>query len=415
MKIKENDSLSINVTEKPHELGLYIHIPFCVKKCDYCDFLSAPADEETRRRYVEALLREIRGYNVLAQDYLVSTIFIGGGTPSCLKASYIEEIMNTIHEIFRVDENRLEATIEINPGTITREKLLSYQRARINRLSFGLQSADNQELKLLGRIHTYEQLIDNYHMAREIGFTNINIDLMSALPGQTLSSWESTLNRVIALRPEHISAYSLIIEEGTPFYERYGEGKEWEKMLPEEEEDRAIYHRTKELLLANGYERYEISNYSLKGYECRHNSFYWTGVEYLGIGLGASSYLQQYSSSNHADTVPGMQRFKVTDNLEEYIHLCNTDTTYLYKEKLIVSVSEQMEEFMYLGLRMCRGINVEEFANRFYMNIEEKYKTVINQLLQDQLLVKKGPWLRLTEYGIDISNKVLAEFLIEDE
>lgn len=414
MKINENELISIKDTDKPHELGLYIHIPFCVSKCDYCDFLSAPADEGTKERYVKALLQEIDSYQELAKDYLLSTIFIGGGTPSSIKASYIEAIMNKIRECFHVDEKRLEATIEINPGTVTKEKLLSYQKAGINRISFGLQSTDNKELKLLGRIHSYEQFVENYQMARELGFQNINIDLMSALPGQTLSSWEHTLNRVIALRPEHISAYSLIIEEGTPFFEQYGEGKELERLLPDELEDRAIYHKTKELLLANGYDRYEISNYSLKGYECRHNCFYWTGVEYLGLGLGASSYLQLRDKREDGHKLERI-RLKVTEDLEEYIKLCKTDPRSLYREKNIISVREQIEEYMYLGLRMCRGISVEDFSKRFGIKLEEIYKGVLEKLLQQQLLTRNGPWLRLTEYGTDVSNMVFSEFLLEDD
>ncbi|HCA69983.1 MAG TPA: coproporphyrinogen III oxidase, partial [Lachnospiraceae bacterium] len=295
-------------SDRKEELGLYVHIPFCVKKCDYCDFLSAPATEEMKKNYIRALLSEIRSYKGKTNGYTVPTVFIGGGTPSAIPASDIEKIMEEIWDTFLVDSDRLEATIEVNPGTVTREKLLAYQRAGINRLSFGLQSTDDRELKMLGRIHSYEEFKDNYELAREAGFHNINIDLMSSLPGQTVQTWENSLRTVTALKPEHISAYSLIIEEGTPFYERYGKGALHQGELPEEETDRLLYHRTKELLEESGYHRYEISNYARAGYECRHNSSYWIGTEYLGLGLGASSLF-------------GGARFHNGNDIREYIRL----------------------------------------------------------------------------------------------
>jgi oxygen-independent coproporphyrinogen-3 oxidase len=405
------------------DLGLYIHVPFCIKKCDYCDFLSAPASTETMKQYFDAVLTEIDQYRENTGNYIVRTIFFGGGTPSVPDAAYIEKLMREIFRIFRVDMDNLEATIEVNPGTLTRDKLLTYKNIGINRLSFGLQSADNKELKLLGRIHTYEQFLANYYLARELGFNNINVDLMSALPGQNVSAWEYTLNKVIELEPEHISAYSLIIEEGTKFYEVYRKGAEAADNLPDEETDRLIYHKTKEILKNSGYHRYEISNYAKDAYECRHNSSYWTGTDYLGIGLGASSLLYGARFSNMHD-------------IEQYISQCNE-----YRERRNSSVSadesipndlkylndkiglrcniehllkeQRMEEFMFLGLRMCCGISKYAFYHRFGIEIEKVYKDVLERLSKQKLLEICGDNIKLTEYGIDISNYVLSEFLLD--
>ncbi|MDF2907281.1 MAG: hypothetical protein K0R34_2602 [Herbinix sp.] len=403
------------------ELGLYIHIPFCVRKCEYCDFLSAPGTEEMKKEYVEALLNEIGSYHGRTSDYIVPTIFFGGGTPSCISEEDICRIMDAIRQTFVISEEQLEATIEVNPGTVTKEKLLGYRRAGINRISFGLQSTDNNELKCLGRIHCYEDFVQNYSLARELGFHNINVDLMSALPRQTEASWENTLRTVAELEPEHISAYSLIIEEGTGFYERYRPGAAYEKDLPDEETDRRIYYRTKELLERYGYRRYEISNYAKKGYVCRHNDSYWVGTEYLGLGLGASSLL-------------GGARFSNLHDLKKYITLCNQlkpNNLEQYSDKNDDKISssmaedpleirinnnyltreEQMEEFMFLGLRRCEGISKDVFLRRFEESIEAIFGHVLIQLEQKKLIENSGNWIRLTEYGIDVSNSVLSEFL----
>ncbi|MDF2540108.1 MAG: oxygen-independent coproporphyrinogen oxidase [Herbinix sp.] len=423
--VEANRNLTDHINQHiDHVLGIYIHIPFCVKKCNYCDFLSAPSDENTKRKYVEALLNQIRSYQGKMNEYSIPSIFIGGGTPSSLDASDINLIMKALRETFHMDDN-LEATIEINPGTITKEKLLTYKEAGINRLSFGLQSADDRELKLLGRIHTFEQFLENYHLARETGFSNINVDLMSALPGQTIESWENTLKQVASLEPEHISAYSLMIEEGTPFYSRFGEGMPEEGKLPEEDADRQMYHRTKELLKEQGYHRYEISNYAKQGYECRHNSSYWTGIEYLGLGLGAASLL----SCNHLkqDKSNGSYiRFHMEENLNRYIDLCgkyhnnpwnDPDKEMmksLYRDMEHLSEKQRMEEFMYLGLRLCEGIKREDFLSRFHVSIESVYGDVLLKLIKDDLIIAEGDCIRLSEYGIDVSNIVLSEFLIRD-
>ena len=410
-----------DVIEDNKPLGLYIHIPFCVKKCDYCDFLSAPATEEMKRRYVNALITEIKGCISFYSYYEVQTIFFGGGTPSCLEAGEIERIMLALGESFRLNEVPMEASIEVNPGTLTEEKLRIYKKAGINRLSFGLQSSNDVELKKLGRIHTYQQFEENFLLARSLGFTNINVDLMSALPEQTIESWENTLRTIIALEPEHISAYSLIVEEGTRFYERYQEGSAGYKLLPDEDTDRSIYHLTKEILKDNGYDRYEISNYAKRGFECRHNSSYWIGTDYLGLGLGASSLIKGV-------------RFSKEEDLQQYLKLCESnsidenvnhdkyglclensvfDTISLVREPYELTLEQRIEEFMFLGLRMCKGISKLEFDHRFQKNIKEIYPNIINDLVEKDLLIEEGDRIRLTDLGIDVSNQVLAEFLLE--
>ena len=268
-------------------LELYIHIPFCVKKCLYCDFLSAPAGEEVRERYVEALLTEIRGRGREYAGRPVSSVFFGGGTPSLLTGTQMKRLLGTVSGSFLLAADA-EITAEANPGTVDLEKLTAYAQAGINRLSIGLQSADNVELAAIGRIHTWEQFLETYRQARQAGFVNVNVDLMSALPGQTAESYENTLRRVLALapQPEHISAYSLILEEGTPLYDSCQAGL---TDIPGEDTDRRMYQDTKRILEEAGYRRYEISNYAKEGFACRHNCGYWQRRDYLGLGLGAAS------------------------------------------------------------------------------------------------------------------------------
>ena len=381
-------------------LELYVHIPFCVRKCEYCDFLSAPAGADTQQEYVRKLLLEIEQKGVRGTDYEVITIFFGGGTPSILKAGWIADILNAIHRDFKVRKDA-EITIECNPGTLTFEKLSIYKSAGINRISVGLQSASDAELRELGRIHTYEDFLKSYDLIRKKGFSNVNIDLMAALPGQTLKSYEQTLRRVLALKPEHISAYSLIIEEGTPFYEKYEadellrEKGEKPQMLPSEETERLMYERTKELLLAHGYERYEISNYARRGYACRHNIGYWRRENYLGFGLGSASLLEN-------------ERFHNTTDLTDYL-----GGDYLAYEQEKLDKKSQMEEFMFLGLRMTDGISTECFRQTFGLTVELVYGPVLEQQIADQLLRKEDGRIFLTERGLDVSNYVMAQFLLD--
>lgn len=390
------------------ELELYIHIPFCVRKCHYCDFLSAPADEATRERYVQALCREILSYKDMAAEYEVSTVFFGGGTPSLLRPEQFERIIRALREALIQDFKKrkndkaiedVEFTVECNPGTLTEELLDCFKRLGVNRLSIGLQSADDAELRLLGRIHSYDEFLESFWLARAAGFDNINVDLMQALPGQTVQNFRDTLQKVIALKPEHISAYSLIIEENTRFHEWYGEDSD---KLPSEDTERDIYKMTQRILKDAGYIQYEISNYAKPGYECRHNCGYWTGTEYLGLGLGASSYIKG-------------TRFEQTDQLAAYLDGYAVGAEHVPERKNSHGLSKEecMEEFMFLGLRLCTGISKTEFRKRFGTDYEAVYGKVTEALLLQGLLQEAGERLCLTELGRDLSNRVLAEFLLD--
>lgn len=362
-------------------LGIYIHVPFCVRKCKYCDFLSGPADKHVQEKYVEMLIREIDSYEELLKECAVRTIFFGGGTPSILDGAEIAKIMEKLRKSVDISADA-EISIEANPGTVTGEKLLDWRRAGINRISFGLQSADNEELKRLGRIHTWEEFESNFKLARKCGFDNINVDLMSALPGQTVDTWRKTMECVTSLEPEHISAYSLIIEEGTLFYEIYAEHPE---LLPSEEAEREMYYETKAFLASKGYKRYEISNYAKPGYECRHNLSYWERTDYLGLGLGAASLLGNVRKSNQTD-------------LTEYLK------GNFAGERETLSQTNAMEEYFFLGLRKMKGVDWTPYKTQ--------YEKTVEKLLKKGLLEKEGDFIRLTELGIDVSNYVLAEFLI---
>lgn len=394
-------------------LELYLHIPFCVRKCEYCDFLSMPAGESTRGHYVSRLIEEIREKSNACRGYQVTSVFLGGGTPSLLSGRQVAGILEEVRENFSLSEDA-EVTIECNPGTLDRDKLSLYRHAGINRLSIGLQSAKDQELALLGRIHTFAEFQRNYSLAREAGFENINIDLISALPGQTVGDWEYTLEKVLGLGPEHISAYSLIVEEGTPFYQKYGQDEAVRargghpQYLPEEEEERRMYQRAREMLASHGYRRYEISNYAREGRECRHNSGYWRGVPYLGLGLGSASFL-------------GQMRFSNTSSLETYLNgefpsleaILGGEPRVLEEEGVMALNRErQMEEFMFLGLRMMEGVSKQAFRDRFSVELEEIYQNQLQKFQQQGLLAQGRGRVYLTEEGIAVSNYVLGGFLL---
>lgn len=389
---------------KKKELEIYIHIPFCVRKCAYCDFLSGPAAPEEQKAYVRALIKEIRTAACYSSRYEVTTIFFGGGTPSLLAGEQLDEIMRTIKESFPIREDA-EITMEMNPGTANREKLKAYRQAGINRLSIGLQSANNQELKILGRIHTFETFLETYQMAREEGFDNINVDLMSALPGQTETSYEETVQKVLTLAPEHISSYSLIIEEGTPFFEWYGKGETGNMPeLPDEDTERCMYRRTKELLEEAGYYRYEVSNYALPGKECRHNIGYWERKDYLGFGIGAASLLEENRFSNVRDRSVYVQALEQYEGEEVF--------AAIRTEKEVLSKEDQMSETMILGLRMMKGIAKDEFHKRFGKAMDEVYGDVLKKYIDwDLLELTQDNRVRFTEQGISVSNIVLADFL----
>lgn len=383
--------------EPKKPLGLYVHIPFCVKKCNYCDFLSAPADDTTKKRYVDALCKEMEGYKELTKEYELATVYFGGGTPSILDISLIEQLLITIPKCFTINMAATEVTLEVNPGTATPDKLRRYRELGINRLSIGVQSSKEKELALLGRIHSFEDAKNTVQWAREAGFDNISMDLISALPGQSLADYMENVEAILSLNPEHISSYSLIIEEGTNFYELYAEGKEKESDLPDEEPDRAMYAYTKQRLEESGFERYEISNYAKPGFESKHNSSYWTGREYLGVGLGASSLFTNARYHNETDLTTYIKEVEDGQDIRREI------------ERLVLE--EQMEEFMILGLRRMCGISRAEFQNRFGKPIETVYGNALQKLKKQDLITIEGDRIALTELGIDVSNQVFVEFV----
>ena len=378
---------------KNNSLEIYVHIPFCVKKCFYCDFLSMSADTLVQAAYMEALLKEISGRSKEYAEYEVTSIFFGGGTPSIVESKWIECLMNTIKQHYVVVQNA-EITIEVNPGTTDKEKLQVFYHSGINRISIGLQSTNDELLRSLGRIHTYTQFEAVYSMARQIGFSNINVDLMSGLPQQTLEDYGNTIQTVLQLQPppNHISAYSLIVEEGTPFGEQAQNGT---LELPDEDVDRQMYELTKEMLEQEGYLRYEISNYALPGYECKHNCGYWKRVNYVGFGIGAASLVQN-------------KRFSNSDNIQDYIK--NPLAT---PQEHLLSKEEQIEEFIFLGLRLIEGVNKEEFFSIFGISIEDIYGEIISKNINNNLLSDKNGCILLTPKGLDISNYVMAQFLLE--
>lgn len=403
------------------DLSIYIHIPFCVRKCLYCDFLSFPLSKDRRffcdgtgvqrevADYVNLLKAEIRTAAAHYGEHRVISVFWGGGTPSLLSGPVVEDMMESIRAYYHMAADA-EVTIEMNPGTVDRDKLSAYGAAGINRVSIGLQSADNFELQRIGRIHDYGTFLKTYDLVRAEGFGNVNIDLISALPGQGVTSYLKSLWCVADLAPEHISAYSLILEEGTPLYERRSDYS-----FPTEEEDREMYRYTKEYLYSCGYHRYEISNYARDGYECRHNKVYWQRGDYVGFGLGAASMVQNVRWNNPAQ-------------VEEYRAYVEKQAQSVIKDKRFVagaqikgdraarqelSVWEQMEEYMFLGLRLTHGVSRQDFARQFGQSIESVYGEVLEKLCGQELLVRDMDYVKLTDRGIDVSNYVMAQFLFD--
>lgn len=378
------------------ELMLYLHIPFCIKKCRYCDFLSGSYSGEIRREYLRALREEIRCRCGELSGKEVTSIFVGGGTPSLLEPDEVDGLLRECGKSIPIQENA-EITLECNPGTTDPFKLKGYYDAGVNRLSIGLQSPREEELQLLGRIHNWEQFLETYRQAREAGFTNINIDLMSALPGQNTDCWRENLIRILTLDPppEHLSVYSLILEEGTELFEMERNGKlagEW--ALPSEDEDREIYHTTSEILKEYGYEQYEISNYAKPGYACGHNCGYWKRRDYLGLGIGAASLL-------------GEKRFQNGQDIRNYIR-----DPLGGRQEEILTAKDAMEEFLFLGLRMLEGVERSAFRDAFGVSMNEIYGEVIRRNSRDGLLVDEGDRICLTARGLDLSNYVMAQFLL---
>lgn len=373
------------------EIGIYIHIPFCIKKCEYCDFVSYCNKEEYVPQYINALKKEIK--KNINKEYKITTIYIGGGTPSSIEENYIADIIETIklnmNEENLKDFENIEVTIEVNPGTVNEEKLQVYRKIGINRLSIGLQETHNELLKSIGRIHTYEKFIKTYKLARKIGFNNINVDLMIALPNQTIQDIKENLEKITKLNPEHISVYSLILEEGTPFYNKYNENK---IKLPDEELERNMYWYVKNTLENNGYAHYEISNFSKKGFESKHNMNCWNQEEYLGFGVAAHSYNNKIRYSN-------------TNSIEEYIKGSNK----IIHEKQ--TLEDMQKEYMLLGLRKIEGINIQKFKNKFAQNPIFIFKEQLNKLVDEELIIVDGNEIKLTNKGLDLANIVWEEFV----
>lgn len=395
-------------------MELYVHIPFCVRKCNYCDFLSMPADHTVRERYVQALKNELSFYadSIADRDRKLQTIYFGGGTPSVLSPGQLEELLSMVYKLYDADKDA-EITIEINPATIDYDGLHKIKEVGFNRLSIGLQSANDEELKLLGRIHTYEQFLDTYHNARRTGFTNINIDCMSSLPGQRLDTYLDSLHKIINLQPEHISSYSLILEEGTPFYQRFHDHAE---EYFDEDLDRQMYHETKRILRENGYERYEISNYAKKGFESRHNSGYWMRIPYLGVGLGASSFLAGKRTKNIDDMESYLSFWlEKKDNIGRY-HSDRPEkkaNAVPYCEVEEVTREDAMAEYFFLGLRMSEGVSIQAFEKEFGISVFERYGQELD-LCQKEKLLTVDPHtdrIALTDFGMDVSNWVFEKFV----
>ena len=372
------------------EVALYIHIPFCKQKCFYCDFPSYARKDDLMSDYIEALLIELKEK---IKAYKVRSLFIGGGTPSYLNEENLSKLMKGLKNINFIED--AEKTIECNPGTVSEEKFNIIKDGGINRLSFGLQTTKNNLLKGIGRIHTFEAFKDNYNLARSVGFNNINIDMMFGLPNQSVKDWTDSLEEVAKLNPEHISAYSLIIEEGTPFYKLYNEDK---LKLPSEEEEREMYKKCKDILIENGYHQYEISNYAKEGKECLHNEVYWMCDEYIGVGASSSSYIDG-------------KRIKNIDDLREYIKRIGSGES-IVDEEIINTKNDDIEEFMFMGLRMNCGIKEKEFKRRFNTDVDNVYKDVIEGNINKGLLERKRGKIYLTDKGIELSNMVMSDMIL---
>ena len=376
---------------KNKEVGIYVHIPFCKRKCDYCDFISYSNKDSKIEEYVESVKKEIELQKIKSE---ITTVYIGGGTPSYIESKYIKDIINEVKKK-NISENA-EITIEVNPGTVTLEKLKDYKSVGVNRLSIGLQSAKNELLNQIGRIHDYEQFLETYNMARKVGFKNINVDLMLGLPNQRISDLKETLEKILELQPEHISVYSLIVEEGTPIANKIEQGK---LELPEEELERNMYWYVKNTLELNGYKHYEISNFAKQGYESKHNVNCWNQQEYIGIGVAAHSYRD-------------ITRYSNTEQLGEYIR--NVQRENLERNRIIHEIQKEddaKKEYMLLGLRQIEGVKISRFKEKFGDNPIYLFRNELKKLVEEELINVDEDNIRLTNKGIDLANLVWAEFV----
>lgn len=375
------------------KISLYIHIPFCAQKCLYCDFPSFARKDHLRKAYIEALNKEIISLREKHNNLEINTIFIGGGTPSVLEADELECLLKEVAKLNMAKD--IEYSMECNPGNLTEEKLEVMKKYGVNRISMGLQAKQDNLLKGLGRIHNYKTFKENFLLAKKVGFNNINVDLMFGLPNQRLNEWEETLREIISLEPAHISAYSLIIEEGTAFYNLYENDK---LKLPTEEEERKMYHLAKKILEENGFNQYEISNYAKEGKECRHNLAYWNMDNWIGVGSASASYIDG-------------KRIKNISSVEKYINSIN-EKGEAVEEIINNSKNDNMEEFMFMGLRKINGIDENEFKKRFSMNINDVYGEILNKYIDEGLLIRDSGRIFLSEKGIEISNIIMADFLL---
>lgn len=386
---------------KTNNLELYIHIPFCDKKCNYCDFLSfEKKDDLNIKLYIEKIIQEITAKKNMAKNYIISSIYIGGGTPSSINANYIYEILKNIYNNYNINENA-EISIEANPHSITLDKMKIYKEASINRVSIGVQSTDNNELKTLGRLHTYEDFIKSYDAVIHAGFNNINFDVINGIPHQTEASFRNTLKNLIKLMPKHLSIYNLIIEENTPFYDLNINNKLY---FPDEDEMIKIDNVTDEITSHFHFDRYEISNYAKKGFECIHNLGYWSDVPYLGFGLGAASYFEGFRYKNFSDMQKYLNTFydMYDETINKYIY---------YDEANLILKKDSMAEFIYLGMRKINGISRNDFFDKFSENIEDIYKYQLDKYIKEGLIIFENDRYFLSKRGLDVSNQIFASFV----
>ncbi len=377
------------------EVGIYIHIPFCKKKCEYCDFFSYSGKENLIPRYVEAILKNIEKEKNTLKNYKINTIYIGGGTPSFIDSKYIVKIIEKLKESFNII-SKAEITIEINPGTINEKKIIDYKKLGINRISIGLQAVQNELLKMLGRIHSYDGFLNTYNLVKENGFENINIDLMIGLPNQTIQNVKQSLNEVIKLNPKHISVYSLIVEPGTNIEDKINKGI---LTLPKDDVERKMYYIVKEILKKNNYEHYEISNFGKKGFYSNHNMNCWNQEQYLGFGAGSHSYFEN-------------KRYSLIDDIELYIENienCEFDKNIIVHE--IQTEEEKRKEYMLLGLRKIDGVSISSFEQKFRINPLFYFRFEISKLEEEGLIEVDLDNIKLTKKGLDFANIVWEEFI----
>lgn len=406
---------------KNKELGIYIHIPFCKHKCYYCDFVSFSSKEEIVEKYIKTVIKELKKYlenKEFMKNYNVTTIYIGGGTPSYIDSKYIEEILKEIEKNLVNNDTKfqdIEVTLEVNPGTINEEKVNLYKEAKINRISMGLQSTNDQILKQIGRIHTYNEFLDAYSIVKKAGFDNINIDLMIGLPNQTISDVKESLNKIIELNPNHISVYSLILEEGTVLDKLIEEGK---MELLDEELERSMYWYVKNTLEINGYNHYEISNFSKTGKESKHNLNCWEQKEYIGIGTSAHSYINGVRYCNKSSVEKYIENINNKDiDVNEIIKLGNGDKSFLEKVEEVYEIDEiqssedKKREYMLLGLRKLEGVKISNFKEKFVENPIYVYHKELEKLVEEDLIRVDGDRIFLSRRGIDLANLVWEEFV----